>query len=57
MAIPSGIIPDEYISLEHNQLVRESERLRIVNDYVKSVTYIDKWILMTILGIEKESEG
>lgn len=52
-------MPEDYISLEHNTLVRESERLRIVTDYVKTAKYIERPILMTILGIEEynESEG
>lgn len=37
------------------RLVRDSERLAVVTDYVKTHRYIDKDEITTILGTEKET--
>lgn len=39
------------------QLIRDSERLEAVRDYVKSEKYISKEILMSLLGVEVASNA
>lgn len=39
---------------EYEDLVRESNTLRILENYINSTKYVDKEVLQTILGIESE---
>ena len=52
--MPEVTIP----KIEYIRLIRESERRQAAIAYVKAMTFIDKEILLTILGAnEEESEG
>lgn len=42
---------------EYEALIRESERLAIVTDYVKQTEYVCKDDLRRILGVVKEQKG
>ena len=37
-------------------LIRDSERLEIITEYVKNNTYIDKQTLLVLLGCEPENK-
>lgn len=39
---------------EYEDLVRESNTLRILENYINSTKYVDKEVLQAILGIESE---
>lgn len=37
-------------------LIRDSERLKIITEYVKNTTYSDKQTLLVLLGCEPENK-
>lgn len=42
---------------EYEDLVRESNTLRILENYINGTKYVDKEVLQAILGIESEDKN